>query len=79
MAGKRMHAAFKPAIGQLTVKFEAIGNKGIGKLSRLLAASKFEEIGEVVDSPRGKFRHVRETPVFYSEKLYGLPLASVYR
>jgi hypothetical protein len=49
------------AIRQLTLKFEVVANEGIGKRIRLLPASKREEIREVVDRPRRKFRHGCET------------------
>jgi hypothetical protein len=62
MAGKRTHPAFKLAIGQLNLKLEVIANEGIGQLIRLLPASKFEEIREVMDNPRRKCRHVCEIP-----------------
>jgi hypothetical protein len=62
MAGKRTNPAFKLAISQLNLKLEGVTNQSIGQLVRLLAASKFEEIGEVMYSPRRKCRHVCEIP-----------------
>jgi len=62
MTGKRAHPAFKLTIGQLTLNFEVVTNKGISKLVRLLPASKFEEVKEAMNSPRRKLRHGRETP-----------------
>jgi hypothetical protein len=70
MAGKRTHPVFELAISQSDLKLEVVTDKGIGKLIRLVAASKLEEIGEVVNNPRRKFRHVCGTPVFYSGKFY---------
>jgi hypothetical protein len=56
-AGKRTHPTFKLAIGQLTLKLEIVTNETVGKRIRLLPASKFEEIREVMDGPMRKFRH----------------------
>jgi hypothetical protein len=61
MVSKRTNPAFKLAIGQLNLKLEGITNQSIGQLIRLLATSKFEEIGEVMYSPRRKYRHVCDT------------------
>jgi hypothetical protein len=49
------------SIGQLTLNLEIVTKKRIGKLIRLLPASMLEEIREVVDRQRRKFRHGCET------------------
>ena len=61
MARKRTYDMFELSIGQLTLNLEVVTKKRIGKLIRLLAASMLEEIREVVDRPRRKFRHKCET------------------
>jgi hypothetical protein len=48
-------------IGQLMLNLEVVTKQRIGKLIRLLPASMLEEIREVVDRPRWKFRHGCET------------------
>jgi hypothetical protein len=49
------------SIGQLTLNLEVVTKKRIGKCLWLLAASMLEEVREVVDRPRWKFRHGCET------------------
>ncbi len=61
MARKRTYDRFELSIGQLTLNLEVVTKKRIGKCLRLLAASMLEEIREVVDRPRRKFRHKCET------------------
>ncbi len=51
----------KLAIGQLTLNVEVVTKKRIGQLIRLLPASMLEEIREVMDRQRRKFRHGCET------------------
>jgi hypothetical protein len=51
------------SIGQLTLNLEVVTKKRIGKCLRLLPASMLEEIREVVDRPRRKFRHGCETQI----------------
>ncbi len=61
MARKRAYGPFELSIGQLTLNLEVVTKKRISKLIRLLPASMFEEIREVVDRQRRKFRHGCET------------------
>jgi hypothetical protein len=61
------------SIGQLTLNLEIVTKKRIGKLIRLLPASMLEEIREVVDRQRRKFRHGCETQTALEPQKYPLP------
>jgi hypothetical protein len=43
---------FKFAIGELTLKFEAVTNEGIGEPLRILTARKIEEVRKAVNRLR---------------------------